>query len=290
VFLSDDANVTQTNTVGIPNFNLPDCISGPTPLGLNWNGVTNMNLSGGTIQGVQGSYIPGQLAIEPIPNYSGSGFLEFKFKPSGIACNTPLIIRKDFEVGKPNPQAIFQQDGQCYAFLFVNNPVPGTTYQWKVIRNGYTYFYYGQSIGFSNPSDYDVYISYELTASSACGSTIVEGSGVILACNGPLFQGKGSNNMSTLKSKVYKPTLSISPNPATNDVTLNLKEINPMLVNTLCDVNIVNQMGQTVISQKLIVEDTIRLDISQLTNGFYVAQVKGENGLFLSQKLIVNRK
>jgi hypothetical protein len=51
-----------------------------------------------------------------------------------------------------------------------------------------------------------------------------------------------------------------------------------------------NQIGQAVVNQKMILENTIRLDINSLANGFYVVQVKGENGLSLSQKLMVNKK
>ena len=91
-------------------------------------------------------------------------------------------------------------------------------------------------------------------------------------------------------AKNYKPVLSISPNPATHEVTLNIKDISPIMLNTLCDVMVLNQMGQAVINQKLILENAIRLDINSLANGFYVVQVKGENGLSLSQKLIVNKK
>jgi Secretion system C-terminal sorting domain len=162
------------------------------------------------------------------------------------------------------------------------------SYQWTIHRLYTTQYFTGQNaLIYHNGSS--EFFWYELTVTNSCGSTTISGSGSLNGCNGPYLKGN-DGSVNALTSKVYKPTLSISPNPATNEVTLNLKEMSPMLMNTLCDVNIVNQMGQTVISQKLIVENAIRLDVSQLTNGFYVAQVKGENGLFLSQKLIVNRK
>jgi V8-like Glu-specific endopeptidase len=287
VHLSDDPAVMQTNTVGVPSLTLPDAICGFEPLGINWNGITNMNFVSGTLVGVQGSNQG--FGLEPIPNFSGVGFAELRVTPSGITCNTPLIIRKDFDVGLPSPQPIFQQDGPCYAFLYVNNPVNGVTYSWKVVKNGYTYTYTGPSIGFSNPSNNDDYLTFVLTASNGCGQTVVEGDGVVLACNGPLFQGQ-DNGISALMSKNYKPVLSISPNPATQEVTLNIKNISPIMLNTSCDVRVLNQMGQAVVNQKLILENAIRLDINSLANGFYVVQVKGENGLSLSQKLIVNKK
>jgi lysyl endopeptidase len=51
--LSDDPLVTQTNTVGIPSFNLPDIICGQTPVNVDWNGMTNMGATAATHQGVQ---------------------------------------------------------------------------------------------------------------------------------------------------------------------------------------------------------------------------------------------
>lgn len=285
--LTDDPSVTQTNTIGIPSFTLPESICGFAPIGINWNGIANMNLVGGSLAGVQGSNQG--FGIEPIPNYSGAGFLEFQYKPSGITCNDPLIIRKDFQVGLPNPEPIFQQESACYAFLYVNNPQNTITYQWQVFRNGNTYYYTGQSIYFSNPSNNDEYITFQLTASNGCGETIATGSGIIPACNGPLFQGE-TTNVNALITKLQQPSLSISPNPATHQVTLNIKDVSPTIFNTLCDVTVLNQMGQVAVSQKLILENVLRLDINSLANGFYVVQVKGVNGLLLSQKLMVNKK
>jgi hypothetical protein len=128
-----------------------------------------------------------------------------------------------------------------------------------------------------------------LTVTNTCGSTTITGSGTLNGCFGPYLKGNDVS-INALMSKNYKPTLSISPNPATNEVTFNIKDVNPMLLNTLCDVNIFNQMGQVVVSQKLILENAIHLNINDLANGFYVVQVKGENGLSLSQKLIVHKK
>jgi lysyl endopeptidase len=288
--LSDDPSVTQTNTVGIPSFTLPDVICGFEPLGINWNGMTNMNLTGGTLSGVQGS--SQGFGIEPMPNFSGIGFLNLHYRPSGITCNTPLIISKEFQVGPQTPQTSFiDEGGDCFGWLTVNNPLPNHTYSWKITRgpNWYTYYNTGSTVFLNNWGSNYAWISYELTTTNACGSTTVEGNGNLTGCNGPFLKGN-DNGVAALLSKTYKPTLLISPTPATNEVTLNIKDMSPILMHTLCDVNIVNQMGQTVMSQKLIVENSIRLDISQLTNGFYVAQVKGENGLFLSQKLMVNKK
>jgi Secretion system C-terminal sorting domain len=293
VVLTDDPLVRQTNTVGIPSFTFPDVICGPTPLSIDWNGMSNMNMQGGSLLGITGSSVVSatQLWFQPVSNFSGSGFLSINFKPNGITCNTPLVISKDFQVGLQTPQVSFEDDGGCYGWLTVDNPLPGYTYSWKVTRgpNWYTYYSNGPTAFLQNWGSNYAWMAYELTTTNACGSTTVIGNGNLSGCNGPYLKGN-DGSINALTSKVYKPTLSISPNPATSEVTLNLKEMSPILMNTLCDVNIVNQMGQTVVSQKLIVENAIRLDISQLTNGFYVAQVKGENGLFLSQKLIVNRK
>ena len=286
--LTDDPSVTQTNTVGIPSLTLPDNICGFAPLNLNWNGMTNMNLLGGSLAGVQGSNQG--FGIEPIPGYSGAGFLEFQFIPSGITCNDPLTIRKDFQVGFQAPQVTFEDDGGCLGWLTVN-PQQGYTYSWQITRgpNGYTHYVNGPTVYLPNFGSNYASVDYELTATNACGSSSVIGFAYVTGCNDPLFQGQ-NNGVNALLSKNFKPTLSISPNPATHEVTLNIKDISPVMLNTLCDVMILNQMGQVVVNQKLILENVIRLDINSLANGFYVIQVKGENGLSLSQKLIVNKK
>jgi Secretion system C-terminal sorting domain len=287
--LTDDASVTQTNTVGIPTFTLPDVICGPTPIALDWNGMTNMGLTGGTHQGVQFGFNYGwQLFVEPLSGYSGNGFLNFEFRPSGITCNDPLVIRKDFQVGFQTPQVSFiEEPAECFGWLSVGNPQPGYNYSWKITRgpSWYPYYLNGSTVFLQNWSSNSSQIFYELTATNACGSATIIGNIDMVGC-GELLEG----NANALKAKNYKPTLSISPNPATQDVTLTIKDISPIMLNTLCDVMVLNQMGQAVTNQKLILENAIRLDINNLANGFYVVQVKGENGLSLSQKLIVNRK
>jgi hypothetical protein len=288
--LSDDPSVTQTNTIGIPGFNLPDVICGPLPLALNMNGVSNMSFVGGGIQGID---ITGWLSgVQPQAGYTGPGFLEFKFKPSGITCNTPLVIRKDFQVGHQTPQVTFiEESGDCFGWLTVDNPLPGYTYSWTILRgpNWYTHYRTGSSVFLHNLGNGQAWMSYELTATNECGSSLVIGNGNLTGCSGPYLKGNDSG-VAALLSKNHKPTLSISPNPATHEITLNIKDLSPTLLYTLCDVNILNQMGQVVMSQKLVLDNTLRLDINSLANGFYVAQVKGENGLFLSQKLMVNKK
>jgi lysyl endopeptidase len=139
--LTNDPAVTQTNTIGIPSLNLPDVICGFVPLTnnlVNWNGITGMGLAGGSLGGIQGSNQG--FGLEPIPGYSGAGFLTLQYTPSGITCNTPLIIRKDFFVGVPAPQVSFEDDGGCFGWLSVGNTRPGDTYFWEITRNGYTYY------------------------------------------------------------------------------------------------------------------------------------------------------
>lgn len=290
VFLSDDPSVTQTNTTGIPSFNMPDVICNPIPLNIDWNGMTNMNFAaGGSLQGVQGAYVTAtQLWIEPIPNFAGNGFINIPFKPNGITCNTPLFLRKDFLVGKPNPTVQFGNDWFPCENWLVASGTTGDSYQWTVHRYGYNQYFSGKNAliyNYGNPE----YFWYELTVTNACGSKTVSGSGTLNGCNGPYLKGNDAG-INALTVRNFKPVLSVSPNPATNEVTLNIKDVSPMMLNTLCDVMILNQMGQAVVNQKLILENAIRLDINSLVNGFYVVQVKGENGLSLSQKLMVNKK
>ena len=112
--LSDDPSVMTTNTMGIPSFGLPDEICANTPISY-LNFPPNMNLIGGSIVGVN---MTGWLAgLEPQSGYNGEGHLEFQFKPNGITCNDPLIVRKDFWVGPPlAPQISFTPFVECYGF------------------------------------------------------------------------------------------------------------------------------------------------------------------------------
>ncbi len=288
--LTDDPSVTQTNTVGIPSLSIPDVICGQLPLNFNLNGFADMGVTNYTSQGVQFGVNPGwQLFVEPIPGYSGNGFADFQLKPIGIACNEPLIMRKDFQVGLPNPTVTIHHWGGCETWLTASGP-PSYSYMWTVYMSDNSVRYFIDQSAMIHYYNSGEGIGYELTVTNQCGSTTVYGGGLLggEGCTAD-FKGKDAG-ISALKAQSFKPTLSISPNPAAQEVTLNIKDVSPMLLNTLCDVLVLNQMGQAVINQKMILENAIRLDINSLANGFYVVQVKGENSLSLSQKLIVNKK
>jgi Secretion system C-terminal sorting domain len=188
----------------------------------------------------------------------------------------------------PNPSVQIGNDWfPCENWLVASGDV-NDSYQWVIHRPYYNQYFSGQNALIYNTGNAE-FFWYELTVTNACGSKTVTGSGTLNGCNGPFLKGNNAG-VNALTAKNFKPILSISPNPATNEVNLNIKDISPIMLNTLCDVTILNQMGQAVVSQKLILENAIRLDINSLANGFYVVQVKGVDGLSLSQKLMVNKK
>jgi lysyl endopeptidase len=147
--LTDAPSVTQTNTVGIPSFTFPDVICGPTPMTIDWNGMSNMNMTGGSIQGITGSSVTSatQLWFEPVPNFAGSGFLNVNFKPNGITCNTPLVISKNFHVGNPTTPTV--QLGNdwfpCENWLVASGNV-NDSYEWVIHRNYGNQYFYQQNV------------------------------------------------------------------------------------------------------------------------------------------------
>ena len=112
--LRDDPSVTATNTIAIPSMSIPADLCANTPLTLS-NLPVNMGFTGGSITGAN---ITGWFSgIAPQSGYNGEGHLEFQFKPNGITCNDPLIVRKDFWVGPPlTPQISFTPFVECYGF------------------------------------------------------------------------------------------------------------------------------------------------------------------------------
>ena len=60
--------------------------------------------------------------------------------------------------------------------------------------------------------------------------------------------------------------ISVYPNPANETLFINASE-------TMAKVNIVNQMGETVMHQNISNRNDINLDVSDLTSGLYLLQI-----------------
>jgi len=70
---------------------------------------------------------------------------------------------------------------------------------------------------------------------------------------------------------LLKTEFSIVPNPAKNDITISAG----IIINT---VEVINFLGQTIISQFVGTTNTVQLDVSNLTNGVYFVRIAFENG------------
>ena len=76
----------------------------------------------------------------------------------------------------------------------------------------------------------------------------------------------------------------VFPNPATNAVTITLKDA------TMKDMRLLlyNELGQTVISRSgLSFFSPYQLDLSQQQKGIYYLEIGNDNGIVLSKKIIV---
>jgi hypothetical protein len=284
--LSDDPNVMQSNTISIPSLTIPDVICGNTNMTIANLPMNNLTLTGGGIQGAQ--LTNWFQNIEPIPGYNGPGFLELQLRPSGVTCNDPLIIRKDFWVGPPPvPDASIIENDDCRGFLSVANPEPNTSYSWKVTRgpNWYTYYLAGPTVFLHNWGPNYSWIAYELTASNSCGSFVVNGGGTLIGCGNPVSP--APDNLRG-DSKANKWSAQLSPNPASNELNINLKEFSENKLYSMVDVKIVNMTGQIVLQTKKMLDRNMLIDIHSLTNGLYFIDIQGE-GVSMRHKFSVSK-
>jgi lysyl endopeptidase len=282
--LSDDPSVMTTNTIGIPSFSIPDELCGNVPFTLA-NLPPNMSLVGGSFVGAN---LTGWFSgIEPQQGFNGLGHLELRFKPNGITCDDPLIIRKNFWVGPPQPNAsIIENDGDCFAWLSVSNPQPNTSYTWKVTRgpSWYTYYLSGSNAFLHNWGPNYAWVSYELTATNSCGSNMVTGGGTITGCDGLFLNTPIELPPSDLTAKAWK--MQLSPNPVRHDLNIALTDYEDRLLFSPVELRVMNSMGQVVHQSKKNVERTMQLDVQNLNSGFYILEIKGI-GFSMQQKFNV---
>ena len=276
--LSDDPSVMTTNTIAIPSIGIPDQLCLNSSVSYN-NIPPNMQIVGGNILG---AYLTNWGTIQPQSGFTGEGFFELQLTPIGITCNDPLILRKTFNVGIATPEVQLYHNWDCSGWVYVTNVIPGTTYNWTVSYNGQTYYSQGTSVYLPQSSTGNVY--YYLEASNACNSTWVEGYRQLQGCGSPYSLKPADTNT----AKNYDWKMQLSPNPATNDLNISLSDYNERQLHTLGDVKIFNMTGQVVYQSKQILDNTMRMNIQNLTNGFYIMEIRGE-GFSTRQRFNVSR-
>lgn len=277
--LSDDPSVMTTNTIAVPSMNIPDDLCGNSPMSF-INIPPNMSITGASISG---AYLTSFFqSLAPQSGFNGVGFFELQLKPNGITCNDPLTLRKTFNVGVVTPEVELYHNWDCSGWVYVANVTPGTTYNWTVSYNGQTYYSQGTSVYLPQSGSGNVY--YYLEASTACASTWIEGYRQLQGCGGP-YSVK-ANNENTAKNYDWK--IQLSPNPATNDLTISLSDYNERQLHTLGDVKVYNMTGQVMHQSKQILDNTMRMNIQNLNNGFYIIEIRGE-GFSTRQRFNVSR-
>ena len=286
-FLSDDPSVMTTNTIGIPSFNIPNELCNNVPINLT-NMPPNMSVFGGSLVGAN---LTGWFSgIEPQQGFNGLGHFELQFKPNGIICNDPLIIRSNFWVGPPlAPQVSFMPGVECYGWLSVDNANPTHNYNWTITRGGNTYYVSGPAAYLNHLGPNYASVSYSVTASNTCGSVTVTGNETLTNCDGPFFNSPNSSSLvMTAKTKTYNWTMQLSPNPVSNDLNIALSAYDERLMHTMGEMHVVNMMGQTVYKAQQVLDNNMRLNTQNLNNGFYILEIKGA-GFSTRQRFNVSR-
>lgn len=289
--LTDDRSIVQTNLTKIPYLDLPDFICDIVPLALtnfplHPNGWSFATRSFETPIQLQGVTLENWFTnVKPIPDFNGAGFIEFQLRPTKVICEEPLIIHKDFIVGKPLPIVSFSDDGnRCMGWLSVDNPLPSNTYSWRITQGNRTYYYNNRETVFlRNSSDDNLQVTYELTATNNCGATTIENSFNMVRCRGIYAK----ESLADVPRNIWK--MQISPNPAVSELNIQLSGYDETLLSTLSDIQIINLAGQTVYKSKQLLDTTMHIDIGTLQNGFYILELKGE-GFSSRQKFSVSNK
>ena len=87
------------------------------------------------------------------------------------------------------------------------------------------------------------------------------------------------------KFKVQSLKLSVFPNPAGSDITLEFSSG----LNQHIEIQIFNVMGNMVLSEKRFCQRSVNLDVSKLRSGIYFIRVSDESGRVYSRKLLIDR-
>jgi hypothetical protein len=81
--------------------------------------------------------------------------------------------------------------------------------------------------------------------------------------------------------KEQKEIFEVYPNPANNDITINLKDFEDVKT-----INLINSQGQLVLTKQVLNNTSIMLNVSELDHGIYTVQVVSEK-TSMSQKIII---
>lgn len=87
-------------------------------------------------------------------------------------------------------------------------------------------------------------------------------------------------------NKQIETSLNLYPNPATNIITISSDELSN---NKNLSVEIVNSLGAVILSQNSITENDNTINIQSLSNGIYFVQIKTDNKIMATKKLVINK-
>jgi hypothetical protein len=275
LWLTNDPNVTQTNTVAIPFITGPNLIctsdvftltnqsAGST---VSWSSSNQAGLSiNATGTATRQNSFNGQVTVSAIAN-------------SGAACGN-VVFTTNVTVGTPTPTGIIGPDydlcrdrGSLYVIgtYSIDNPLPGVTYQWQVVTSS--------------------------------GQTSPAGSGTSISLNGARYPlgchtiRVRSNSCSTF-SPWYESTFcvidcafrsfnnsqALYPNPASDDVTVILGS--DSLESQVHSLKLVNRY-QEVVYEKTTEKTQITIPVSKLPEGTYYLSIKNKDGVLQRRVLI----
>lgn len=189
--------------------------------------------------------------------------------------NSPEVIAFDYENSSTGDIAIFGMnlEENSLAVIAINNYLGWPSFNKTDTRVAYT----GEDGGALN-------IYYVELNADKISSTGVE-NGLVGNAMWPVYYAVGTRSLSTAvqKSEAVSSSVKLYPNPAKNELYISF----PKVVTGNIELQIVNQLGQTVAQQSFasLNGDVIQLNISELPSGIYSLQIKG-NEYASTQKFI----
>jgi Secretion system C-terminal sorting domain len=76
-------------------------------------------------------------------------------------------------------------------------------------------------------------------------------------------------------------SINIFPNPATDELNITFSE------NSTCTLRLLDGLGNSVLETDINNQNTARLDISKLAKGFYILEIRNQNGTKSNKKVII---